>query len=106
MVQKASQWLLAGIPFSLCFSQRLNGMVLLLYLLAVILQPDLPGRFRRAVRLRWLVLAWTDEIEGTNRIDYIFTDPKDLVNSAYIRNAGTNTVSDHHAVVAGLWLVY
>lgn len=54
MVQKASQWLLAGIPFSLCFSQRLNGMVLLLYLLAVILQPDLPGRFRRAVRLRWV----------------------------------------------------
>ena len=50
--------------------------------------------------------GWTDEIEGTNRIDYIFTDPKDLVNSAYIRNAGTNTVSDHHAVVAGLWLVY
>ncbi len=52
--ENISRGLLTLIPFSLCFSQRLNALVLFLYLLSVLIQKDIPERFRFAVRQRWI----------------------------------------------------
>ncbi|HMQ60548.1 MAG TPA: hypothetical protein PKE06_07770 [Flavilitoribacter sp.] len=89
MVQKASKWLLICIPFSLCFSQRLNGAVLLLYLLSVVLQPGPAGRLRRAIRQPWIYpfvllyavqamsMLWTADIQ--HGVDVLATKSSLLV---------------------------
>ncbi len=49
-----SQWLLVLLPVSLLFSKRLNVLVIILYAVAVLLQPHLWQRVKGLRKFRWL----------------------------------------------------
>lgn len=49
-----SQWLLPLLPLSLVISKRLNVLVILLYAVSVVWQPDLLQRIRKLLKMRWV----------------------------------------------------
>lgn len=52
--QTFSQWMLALLPISLLISKRLNVLIILLYGLSVVVQPQLGLRLKKMIRLRWV----------------------------------------------------
>ncbi len=69
-----SQALLIGIPFSLCFSHRLNAFIILFYIIAVLFQGRLNQNIKKAFRQAWIYpflalylihiasLFWTEDL--------------------------------------------